>query len=97
MRQEEIDNAELVSTKTALDGITRFVNNYGHSDELFAKLLMREHRTLQQSVMRLFMVCIEEWSKQEHCDLRNEATIALSRKILSLLEEDRCLPFLPFI
>jgi hypothetical protein len=76
------------SAKKAVEGLTGYVNNYGASYKLFAQYLMNEHRTLQQSTMRLFIACIEEWSKQKYGDLRNEATLELSKKIMNALENE---------
>ena len=90
-------NMEQIDTEYAagaLRNLIDFVNKFGCPDEIFAKLMMREHRTLQQSAMRLFMKCIEQWAIQEHSDLRNEATIALCKKIMKSVEDDKYLPFI---
>jgi len=54
------------------------------------------HRTLQQSIMRLFVRCIEEWASTSHFDVRNEATVALARKIVAATGDkyDRVLPYI---
>lgn len=84
------DMARLMST---------YVN--GHSDaQRFAKGIVNEHRTLQQSSMRFFMACIKEWSKCNepgYFDPRNEATVKLSCAIVKLLEENPDLDCFPSI
>lgn len=65
--------------------VSNFVNGMGHKDQEFVDALMSDHRTLQQSTMRLFMACIKAWSEVEPawCDLRNQDTIALAKLIVS--------------
>lgn len=53
--------------------ITDFVNNFGCDHEAFIKALFNDHRTLQQSTIRLFLQVIEAAAKEEYrTDLRNE-------------------------
>jgi hypothetical protein len=54
--------------------------------------MLREHRTLQQSMMGFIMKFIEQMSKQNH-DLRNEASVKLAQRIMDIPVEDRILPF----
>ena len=71
--------------------LTNYVNSMGHSVEDFVEqLTLREHRTLQQSVMALFLGCIEAWADKEdgRFDLRNEDTVKISRKIKAALEAE---------
>lgn len=53
-------------------------------EEFAATVTERAHRTLQQSMMRLFLRCIEKWAATEEnrYDARNEATVLLCRKIV---------------
>jgi len=75
-RKDNIENTVKV--------LSDFVNIMGHDRDGFAEKIMREHRTLQQSMFSLFLRTIEEWSKQEHCDLRNEFTVEKSKEIMRL-------------
>ena len=77
-REEAMENAVKV--------LSDFVNNMGHDKDGFATRVMREHRTLQQSMFALFLRTIEEWSQQEECqrDLRNEFTVEKSKEIMKL-------------
>lgn len=68
--------------KEFAEKLSKFVNNYGCPMKELAQEVLNDHRTLQQTTMRLFMTVIEEWSKQEQYDLRNEQTIKLSKKIM---------------
>jgi hypothetical protein len=71
--------------------LSNYVNGMGHSVEDFVEqLTQREHRTLQQCAMALFLGCIEAWAdKGEHqFDLRNEDTVRLSRTIKAALEAE---------
>lgn len=60
----------------------------------FVDRVMREHRTLQQSIFSLFLKTIEKWSKQEHFDLRNEFTIEKSKEIMKLFPCGSNTPFI---
>ena len=59
-------------------------------------LTRREHRTLQQSAMGLFVAAIEAWASTDNFDLRNEATVNLAKRIVENTGDkyDRMLPFI---
>lgn len=69
--------------------LTKFVNRLGNNKEEkeFCDALMREHRTLQQSVFSLFSAAIQEWAKQENFDARNEFTVNTCKKIVSSVDD----------
>lgn len=72
--------------------LMNFVNQYGADYDTFADYICREHRTLQQSFMRLFIYTVEKLS---HCgmDDRNREAIDLARKI-AYMAKDHELPFI---
>jgi hypothetical protein len=74
--------------------LSDYVNRMGHDKDGVAEQVMREHRTLQQSLFGLFLRVIEEWSKQGHCDLRNEYAVESSKKIMELLDGNSATPFI---
>jgi hypothetical protein len=83
---------EMTETKgaEAARELANYVNAMGHSVEDFVEqLTLREHRTLQQRAMALFLGCIEAWAdRKEHgFDLRNEDTVKLCRRIKEALAE----------
>lgn len=65
-----------MAKKTAqemVDGLTDFVNVYGFDKEGFKEAFRRQHRTLQQSTIRLFLEVIEMVGDENYpTDLRNE-------------------------
>jgi len=70
-----------------------FINDFGAEEEDFAEAVCSDHRTLQQSTMRVFMRCVQKWAKayeSKHYDLRNEATCRLSSEIVKI--KDAYLP-----
>jgi len=77
-REEAVENAVKV--------LSEFVNTMSHDKDGFAARVMREHRTLQQSMFALFLRTIEEWSQQEEWqhDLRNEFAVEKSKEIMKL-------------
>lgn len=79
-------------TNVTANGILAFVNAYGTDNEGFAKIIAASHRTLQQSVMRLFIKIIEEISKQP-TDLRNEQAVELAKRITEVAK-DYALPLI---
>lgn len=81
------------------DRMEGFVNSFDRSgDKIFIeKITLRIHRSLQQSVFRLFYKCILSWSKcyeDGNYDLRNEATCKLSHEITEFLKEKDGIPFI---
>jgi len=76
--------------------LAMFVNRHGaRSPEAkdFVAALMREHRTLQQAVFGLFLMCVKEWRNlwlkrpERHFDARNEWTCEKSNDIVGVLGE----------
>ena len=77
--------------------LSDYVNNMSHDSEAFANAVMQEHRTLQQSMMALFVLCIKKWSEcdsENNHDGRNEATCKMATKIMEALDGDIGLPFI---
>jgi hypothetical protein len=74
--------------------LSNYVNRMGHDTDTIANEIMREHRTLQQNIFGLFLRVIEEWSKQEHSDLRNQYTIETSKRIMEVLENNTTTPYI---
>lgn len=72
--------------------ILAFVNTFGHDDTTFSEKICKGHRTLQQSVMRLFISTIQKMSEVDS-DGRNAATVELARKITEIAK-DYPLPFI---
>ena len=81
-------------TEKVAKQVIDFVNNYGCDYKLFAQHITRAHRTLQQSSFRLFVECILEWSKQDNCDLRNEATVKVCKEIVKVMGDKLYLPYI---
>ena len=79
--------------KALVDMLSKYVNVMSHSRDEVAKEILREHRTLQQSMFGLMLYVIEQWSKQENYDLRNEYTIQSSKKIMEVMIDSH----MPFI
>ncbi len=82
----EYEEKNLEQATDMVRKLTNFVNAFGCPKKEFAKVLMHEHRTLQQSTFDLFLACIAEWAKQENYDLRNEATVKTCQQIVKMLD-----------
>lgn len=64
---------EKKTAQEMVDQITDFVNVYGFDKDGFKAAFRRQHRTLQQSTIRLFLEVIEMVGKEDYqTDLRNE-------------------------
>ena len=61
------------------------LNNICFDYDTVARALSVQHRTLQQSFMRLAMKFVEAEAKAETWDARNEATVQISKKIVDAL------------
>lgn len=78
------------------------VNVYSFDEAQFADQITRAHRTLQQSAMRAFLACIQQWGvlpagfdAHPHAyDARNEATVLLCRRIVAALGDNTRLPLI---
>ena len=82
-----LSGVELANAST--DFVNTFVNE--KEESAFVDTILRSHKTLQQSVMRLFMRLVKGWACVPSGDDRNQATLDLATRIDSLEPE------LPFI
>jgi len=75
--------------------MTDFVNNNSCSNNEFAELMGREHRTLQQNFTKLCIAWFVHLSKVKEgwYDLRNEASVKLGKEFVKKIEN----LYLPFI
>jgi len=92
--EQEKEIAKENTARTAVEAITKMVNSMSWEPEEFIAYMSREHRTLQASFMRLIVAWIEAQAKQKHYDLRNEAAINLSKKIVERCKDDLYIPFI---
>ena len=65
--------------------LLEFVNSYCHDIDAFAKTIANGHKTLQQSVMRLFIATIRELANVRP-DARNAETVELAKKIVEIAD-----------
>lgn len=63
-----------------------FINTLGSDSKTFAETVCRGHKTLQQSVMRLFITTIEKMAEVTPDD-RNAATVELAKEITELAKD----------
>lgn len=68
--------------------ISRMINNLGFPYKVVAKELASEHRTLQQSFMRLCVAYIQEMATHESYDARNERSVLLAKEIVKNIPSD---------
>jgi len=60
----------------------------------FADGMTQEHRTLQQAAFRLVMSWIRNHAEAKYgCDLRNEASVKLAKRIVEAVGDDAHLPY----
>jgi hypothetical protein len=67
--------------------ISDFVNNMGADTKGLAQYLASDHRSLQQSTMRLFMLFVAQMAELEkagYFDARNEDAVKLAKAIMEL-------------
>jgi hypothetical protein len=71
--------------------LSDFVNSsLSFENDQFAETVVRDDRTLQQSMFRLMLKCIGEWAEfdSSQVDDRNRATVEMSRKIMTAVKDD---------
>lgn len=55
--------------------------------------MLRDHRTIQQNMMRFFMQFVEGMANNSH-DGRNEASVELAKAIMEIDPRKRALPYI---
>ena len=80
-----MNDARTHRAQAAADDILEFVNAYGFDSDTFAKRIAGGHKTLQQSVMRLFVRTIREMANVLPDD-RNAAAVKLAKQITELAD-----------
>ncbi len=75
-----------MDTKELVNELTDFVNTYDCDKDEFINQFCRQHRTLQQSTIRLLMSLIEHVGSDAYrFDARNEGAHDLCKKIVGLV------------
>ena len=96
----DIDRAQVMHSikeeaeaKEFTETVSQFMNtmNKGRTKKAI-ELMLRDHPTLQQGMIRFIMLYIQGMSEKERFDGRNEASVTLAKKIMEI--EDRFLPFI---
>jgi len=80
-----------ITAKDAARALSDFVNNMSSDDEGFAEEITNDHRTLQQSSMRVFLLCMKKWALAYEIgryDGRNEYTCKLAAAIMKIPEAE---------
>lgn len=88
MSEEEIEikaqreEKELRDAKEIMDALGSYVN-YRKSTKAFIEAFKREHRTLQQSMFKMFLALMEEMATENyHTDGRNEDSKKMAQTLL---------------
>lgn len=64
--------------------------------EIIVEELINAHPTLQQNIMRYFIVLlIEAWASKEYSDARNEATVKACRELVKTIKDKEL--YFPYI
>ena len=73
---------ELYDAKKITDALSDYVN-YRKSNQAFAEAFKREHRTLQQSMFRMFLELVEDMASENyHTDGRNEDSKKMAQTLI---------------
>jgi hypothetical protein len=86
----EVQNEPSEKVKEMAQALSRFVNttSYRENDALAAEIL-RDHPTLQQSVIRLFLKTIELMAEKPRVDGRNEASKQVCQMVVEGFKKER--------
>lgn len=87
-----MENSRKNLAKEQAESLLEFVNAFGVDEKAFAVTICRGHKTLQQSVMRLFVAMAREMAEVTP-DARNEAAVQLAKEIVAIADKHP----LPFI
>lgn len=93
----QVDQAERGEVLAEI--LSDFVNNYNAPEEDFIKSFKLQHRTLQQSMIRLFLKTMVDYAELDNYDGRNEGAVKMCKELVELYEEKHgCKPlYLPFV
>lgn len=85
-------------TFKAMNTITGVLNCSGFDYKGFAKIMCREHNTIQQNFMRAAYAFMEERAKESRfVDARNQATYNFCKKVTEVFEKDSEMVYFPYI
>lgn len=74
---------EKLTPQELAEAITDYVNSFSPKSDEFIKALFNQHRTLQQSTIRLFLEVIEAAAKEDYrTDGRNEGSKAVAKDVI---------------
>lgn len=79
------DDPNRIKAEEMAGQLLEFVNCYGYNIDAFAKTVANGHKTLQQSLMRLFIGTIREMAEVRPDD-RNAQTVELAKKIVEIAD-----------
>jgi len=80
----------------AVEALGTHVNSFSTNHKEFANGIRKEHRTIQQSIMKTFLVLIDGWADDfdnERYDARNEATVKLAKELSAIANKT----YIPYI
>jgi hypothetical protein len=83
--------------KTITEELGNFANTFLPEYHGFSAGLSSQHRTLQQTIMRLFIRWLEDLAElpEDRHDARNEASVRFAKSVMqNVPEEDRWLPYI---
>lgn len=76
------EEAELQDAKEVMNLLSNYVN-YRKSSSAFSKAFMREHRTLQQSMFKMFLELTEQIASDDYrTDGRNEDSKTVAKQLI---------------
>lgn len=89
-REREREKQYREEIKEVVQTMSDFVNTFdtNRKNKVFCEEMLKQHRTLQQSFTGLCLEWIKTCSELQHYDLRNEASVKISQKIMDALKED---------
>jgi|SRR5882672_1672676 len=86
-----------IDEKQCAEEIGNMVNNFSFNAISLAVALGTQHRTLQQGFTRVCVAWICYLAKQEHFDLRNEASVKMAKQIAKCEDQGLVNMALPYI
>ncbi len=99
MESQQIKDAIVALTLEPIDDevaaqlISIIVNEVSRNPTKVAKIMARDHPTLQQNKMRLFVAYVEQMAQIRYTDDRNDAAVAFAKKVMTTTtDRDRYFP-----
>ena len=74
--------------------LSAYLNTFGRDHKEFIDTVLRDHPTMQQATIRLFLETIKAFSEKNYFDGRNESAVKICKEITAAFGDNFRLPLI---